>query len=127
MARVAAPYKTGNAYEIVGKLQLGEWMIFPHEWAYHGLIDPEAWRQIVQAACDEDGVPVTFVVLPKQDLTVLFNPAMTPTFDELQASIDAMLHYRWKNEALPSETRAKTGSDTPLADFRAQLARQGRR
>jgi hypothetical protein len=97
---VTEPYLTGTAREVVGKLMLGNWLIFDHEWGRTGP-DPALWREIVQVVCDEADVPVVFITIPRHDLTVVVNPVNQPSFDQVRASIDAMLHHRWTRKPVP--------------------------
>lgn len=119
MTRVARPYMTGTAREVVGKLLLGEWLIFDHQWSRTGP-DPAMWREIVQEVCDQQNVPVAFLTIPRHDLTVVVNPARQPSFEQVRESIDAMLHHRFTGRPIPSEELAKTGSEDPLSADRAR-------
>jgi hypothetical protein len=119
MSRVARPYMAGTAREVVGKLLLGEWLIFDHQWSHTGP-DPALWREIVHEVCDREDVPVAFITIPRHDLTVVVNPARQPSFEQVRDSIDAMLHHRFTGRQIPSEVLAKTGSEDPLAADRAR-------
>jgi hypothetical protein len=117
--RVASPYMAGTARDVVGKLLLGQWLIFDHQWGRSGP-DPALWQEIVQEACESQGVPVAFIAIPRHDLTVVVNPQQQPTFDQVRESVDAMLHHRFTGTPIPSEVVAKTGSENPLATDRAR-------
>lgn len=119
MPRVASPYMAGTAREVVGKLLLGQWLIFDHQWGRTGP-DPALWQEIVQEVCDSAGVPVAFITIPRHDLTVVVNPAQQPSFEQVRESVDAMLHHRFTGKQIPAEAVAKTGSVNPLAADRAR-------
>lgn len=103
---LARPYVTGTACEVVGKLLLGQWLIFDHLWGHSGP-DPALWQEIVQEVCDREKVPVAFITIPRHDLTVVVNPAKQPSFEQVRESINAMLHYRFTGTPIPSEAHAK--------------------
>ncbi|AIG77723.1 Hypothetical protein AJAP_24370 [Amycolatopsis japonica] len=119
MERVANPYMAGSAWEVVGKLRQGLWVVFDHQWGRNGP-DPLMWQEIVQATCVQEDVPVAFITIPRRDLTVVVNPRMQPSFDQVRESVDAMLRHRFTGHPIPSEMVAKTGSDNPLAADRAR-------
>lgn len=120
---VTQPYMAGSARAVVGKLLLGEWLIFDHEWGRTGP-DPALWREIVQEVCDQADLPVAFITIPRHDLTIVVNPARQPSFDQVRESVDAMLHHRWTGRPIPNELVAKTGSENPLAVDRARYRRR---
>jgi hypothetical protein len=100
------PYMAGTAHEVVGKLMLGNWLIFDHQWGHSGP-NPALWQEIVQEACDQTNVPVAFITIPRHDLTVVVNPAKQPSFEQVRESIDAILHYRFTGRPIPSEAQAR--------------------
>ncbi|MCU1680905.1 MAG: hypothetical protein JWQ81_1644 [Amycolatopsis sp.] len=106
---VTPPYMAAKAYDILGKILLGQWSIFLHEWADPHL-DPQRWRDIVEAACLDNDVPHEFLIHPELDLTVVINPDNRPSEEQLSKSIQAMLHFRWTQRPIPSELRAKPAS-----------------
>jgi hypothetical protein len=85
---------------VVGKLILGEWLIFDHEWNRTGP-DPVLWQEIVREVCDGESVPVVFITIPRHDLTVVVNPDRQPSFEQVRESVDAMLHHRWPGTPIP--------------------------
>lgn len=109
MTDAAMPYMAGTAHDVVGKLLLGNWVIFDHQWGNSGP-DPAMWREIVQAACEQEDVPVAFITIPRHDLTIVVNPARQPAFDEVREAIDAMLYHRWTDRPIPSEAQARRGA-----------------
>ena len=119
MTQVTRPYMTGTAGEVVGKLLLGEWLVFDHQWSHAGP-DPAMWQEIVREVCEEQDVPVAFITIPRHDLTVVVNPARQPSFNQVRESVEAMLHYRFTGQPIPSESVAKTGSDDASAAERAR-------
>ena len=90
----------GTAHEVIAKLLLGQWLVFDHQWSRSGP-DPTLWQEIVQAACDEEEVPVAFITIPRHDLTVVVNPICQPSFEQVRDSIEAMLHYRFTGHSIP--------------------------
>lgn len=106
-----------TATDVAGQLRLGRWVVYLHEWAERGGIDPAYWREVVEAACDEDGIDCEIVIIESKSLTVVFNKAISPDFDMIRSSIDAMLHKRWTGDTIPSELKYRTGSDDPFAQF----------
>ncbi|WP_205661029.1 hypothetical protein [Amycolatopsis vastitatis] len=106
MTRLARPYMAGTAHEVVGKLLLGNWVIFDHQWGRSGP-DPAMWREIVQAACEQENVPVAFITIPRHDLTVVVNPARQPSFDQVCEAINAILHHRWTDKPIPTQAQAR--------------------
>ncbi|HKN52242.1 MAG TPA: hypothetical protein VJX66_07070 [Amycolatopsis sp.] len=54
--------------------------------------------------CDDEGMPVVFITIPRHDLTVVVNPARQPSFEQVRASVDAMLHHRWTGSSIPSRS-----------------------
>lgn len=119
MERVSNPYMAGSARDVVGKLVLGHWLLFDHQWGRNGP-DPLMWQEIVQATCEAEDVPVAFITIPRHDLTVVVNPRCQPSFDQVRESVDAMLRHRFTGRPIPSEMVAKTGSENPLAADRAR-------
>jgi hypothetical protein len=114
---VSGPFMADSARGVVGQLRLGNWVVFLHEWADKGEIDPSHWQEVVQAACAEDEIDCEIVVIEPKSLTVIFNKALAPDFDMIRSSIDAVLHKRWVGEPIPSELKYRTGSDDPFALF----------
>lgn len=103
--------------DVVGQLRLGKWVVYLHEWADKGGIDPAHWRDVVRAVCEEDGISCEIVAVEAKSLTIVFNKAMVPDFDMVRSSIDAVLHKRWTGEPISSELKYRTGSDDPFAQF----------
>ncbi|GAA4531092.1 hypothetical protein [Amycolatopsis samaneae] len=111
---VGEPYLSATAKDVVGAVRLGRWAVYLHEWADREGIDPPRWREIVHAACEEDGISCEFVVLGKdKDLTVVYNADSPPSFDAVRSSVDAMLEKRWKNTRIPTELEYRTRSPGP--------------
>jgi len=88
------PYRVRTAQDVVGTLQRGNWAVFPHEWADDDGIDPQHWRDVVEAAAEEAGVDCELVVIPRRSLTVVYNRASPPTFEQVRLSIEVIEHYR---------------------------------
>ena len=112
---VGRPYMAGTASEAVGKLLLGQWLVFDHQWGREGP-DPALWREIVQEVCGREDVPVVFITIPRHDLTVVVNPVNQPSFEQVRESIDAMLQHRWTGKPFPSEAQVKRGEPPSGAD-----------
>jgi hypothetical protein len=87
---------TKSAADIPNELKLGRWVVWSHAWAERGGITPDEWRARVQAACEEQGVTCVIKVLPRPDITVVWNAAKTPPFEEVQQSIDQVLNMQWR-------------------------------
>jgi hypothetical protein len=114
------PYMSNDAAEIVGKLALGQFCIFMHEWADLDEITPQEWCERVAAACELDGVPCEFDIRPRASLTVVANPSRPPTLDQIETAVQGMVRARWRQKGLPSEVVALTGSEDPHAADRAR-------
>ncbi|RSD19849.1 hypothetical protein [Amycolatopsis eburnea] len=91
-AEIGPPHRVHTAQDVVDTLRRGNWAILAHEWA--GEIDPEHWQDVVEAAAEAAGVDVEFVVIPRRSLTVVFNRAAPPTFEQVRASIDVIERHR---------------------------------
>jgi len=94
---IGSPHRVHTAQDVVGTLLEGSWAIFAHEWADPDGIDPEHWRDVVEAAAEAAGVDVEFVVIPRRSLTVVFNRAAPPTFEQVRASIEVIERARGRN------------------------------
>ncbi|MEV7553432.1 hypothetical protein AB0N89_27785 [Amycolatopsis sp. NPDC089917] len=101
------PYMAGSAKDVVAKLLLGHWMVFDHQWGRTGT-DPGMWVAIVRAACETEGVPVSFLTIARHDLTVVMNPRRKPSAAQVEESVQAMLRHRFTGRPIPSEMAAKT-------------------
>ncbi|SEF28672.1 hypothetical protein SAMN05421837_104266 [Amycolatopsis pretoriensis] len=54
----------------------------------------------MEAASEAAGVDVEFVVIPRRSLTVVFNRAAPPTFEQVRASIEVIeANRRWFHPA----------------------------
>ncbi|MEU0789408.1 hypothetical protein ABZ342_05030 [Amycolatopsis sp. NPDC005961] len=93
-AEIGPPHRVHTAQDVVGTLLRGNWAIFAHEWADPDGIDPKHWRDVVEAASEAAGVDVEFVVIPRRSLTVVFNRAAPPTFEQVRASIEVIEKHR---------------------------------
>lgn len=91
---IGTPHRVHTAQDVVGTLINGNWAIFAHEWADRDGIDPQHWRDIVEAAAEAAGVDCEFVVIPRRSLTVVFNRALPPTFEQVRLSIEVIERYR---------------------------------
>jgi hypothetical protein len=91
---IGRPYRVETAQDVVATLLRGKWAIFAHEWADDDGIDPQHWCDVVEAAADAAGVDCEFVVIPRRSLTVVFNRAAPPTFEQVRLSIEVIEHYR---------------------------------
>ena len=91
---IGSPHRVHTAQDVVGTLLRGNWAIFAHEWADPDGIDPEHWRDVVEAAAEAAGVDIEFVVIPRRSLTVVFNRAAPPTFEQVRASIEVIERSR---------------------------------
>jgi len=58
----------------------------------------------VRQVCDDEGMPVVFITIPRHDLTVVVNPARQPSFEQVRASVGAMLYHRWTGSSIPSRS-----------------------
>ncbi|MFJ1766148.1 hypothetical protein ACIOD2_37865 [Amycolatopsis sp. NPDC088138] len=93
-ADIGTPHRVHTAQDVVGTLLRGNWAIYAHEWGDQDGVDPQHWRDVVEAAAEAAGVDVEFVVVPRRSLTVVFNRAVPPTFDQVHASIEVIGRYR---------------------------------
>ena len=91
---LGAPRRVHTAQDVVGTLLRGNWAVFAHEWADPAGIDPQHWRDVVEAAATEAGIDVEFVVIPRRALTVVFNRAAPPPFEQVRASIEVVEAHR---------------------------------
>ncbi|MFE0020492.1 hypothetical protein [Amycolatopsis sp. NPDC059021] len=91
---IGGPDKAPTAKDVVDTLRHGRWAIFCHEWA-DDRIDPPRWREIVDAAATEAGIDAEFVVIEKRSLTVVFNRAAAPSFEQVRDSVEVIERYRW--------------------------------
>ena len=86
---------TGSASDIPGDLLGGRWAVWAHEWADDAKLTPDEWRDRVRAACEEKSIDCEMVVIDRLDLTIVFNKAEQPTFDQVQESIREVVRNRW--------------------------------
>lgn len=91
---IGKPHRVHTAQDVVGTLLRGHWAIFAHEWADADGIDPQHWRDVVEAAAEAAGVDCEFVVIPRRSLTLVYNRAAPPTFEQVRSSIEVVERYR---------------------------------
>jgi len=87
---------TKTIADIPRELERGWWVVWRHELADRNNITPEEWRTRLRVACEDAGVDCVIQILPKQDLTVVWNRAKEPPFEEVQESIERVLNLRWR-------------------------------
>ncbi|MCU1682469.1 MAG: hypothetical protein JWQ81_3208 [Amycolatopsis sp.] len=89
------PFMTATARETADKIEQGYASIFLHEWSELGnKTSPDVWRETVQAACEESGVPCEFRVIASKSLTLVFNPTHKPSEREIDEAIASLLEFR---------------------------------
>ncbi|WP_158889848.1 hypothetical protein [Amycolatopsis anabasis] len=92
--RVSAPYMVYGARQLAGKLLLGNWCVFRHEHLGPDG-DLDEWKLALLEVGDAMGVKIDFLTIPKKDVTIAFNDAAVPTFEQVAASVSAIDHYRF--------------------------------
>jgi hypothetical protein len=80
--------------ELAGKLLNGNWCAVRHENAGPDC-DLEHWKKCLDAWCTEFGVAVDYIDIKREDITVAYNLAAVPTFDQVQQTIARAIHERW--------------------------------
>jgi hypothetical protein len=78
------------------ELERGWWVVWRHELAERDNITPQEWRARLRVACEDAGIECVIHIIPKHDLTVVWNKAIEPPFDQVQDSIDRVLNLRWR-------------------------------
>lgn len=105
MAKLATPYLVTQPHELVGKLLLGNWLVYQHEWAGPDG-DPQYWRETLAARCEAADVPVEFVINRRMALTVAYNLRTPPLAEQVEDSLRAVAYYRRLGRKFPSELEA---------------------
>jgi hypothetical protein len=83
-----------DTQELAGQLLIGNWFVVRHENAGPNC-DLEYWKKCLGAWCDEVGVSVDFIDIPEKDVTLAYNVAAMPTFDQARQTVERALHERW--------------------------------
>ncbi|WP_158884774.1 hypothetical protein [Amycolatopsis anabasis] len=100
------PYTVAEHHELAGKLKLGYWLIYPHEWSAEDG-GPQRWRENLQALCAARLLEVVIHTQHRMCLDVAFNAAAVPPIPQLTESVAAVAYHRDLDRPVPSELSAK--------------------
>jgi len=107
VSAVAAPYRVRDTAELAQKLALGLWAVLPRD-ALGDFCDLGAWKAAVRHECRPHGIDPFFVDIPRKDLTVVFNPAMPPTDEQVHESVRRVELDRWMGHQPGPELLVRT-------------------
>ncbi len=96
------PYYVGSLDELAQKLDGGGWIVFRSE-HLGDVCDLGTWIEALRAACAELDVVEQVLLIPRKDVTVVFNVENVPPFEQIQASIERALLDRWLERDLRPE------------------------
>lgn len=107
---VSEPYRVHDPIELAQKLALGRWLVLRHE-HLGDVCDLGTWIEALRLACADLDVIEQALIIPRKDLTVVFNAENAPRFEQVQASIERAELDRWLERELSPEvpTRRATG------------------
>lgn len=105
--RLSGPYMVAEPHELVGKLLLGAWLMYPHKWSREDGA-AQVWRDDLHSACRERQLEVLVQVQARMDLTVALNAARVPPIEQLTASVAAIAAFRDRDQPISTEMRLTT-------------------
>ncbi|WP_410654778.1 hypothetical protein [Amycolatopsis sp. lyj-112] len=107
MSGLSEPYMVHDPWKMAGALMNGRWLVA--RWEHLGENeDLRYWTAVLLAVCDDVGVDPVVINIARKSLTVVLNGGLRPpTFEQVEATINAIDYHRFLEREIKPELIVK--------------------